>query len=87
MAGHSPTLDTILMVEEALLNAGQYPTKKALLETLPRKMEYPTFNKVLNYLEASGKIMYNGRTVTYTGVNNDKLRQLISMGTLIRKKK
>lgn len=85
MAGHSPTLETILMVEEALLNAGEYPTKKALLDTLPRKMEYQTFNNVLGYLEASGKIMYNGRTVTYTGVNNDKLRKLIIMGTLIRR--
>ena len=83
LKGHSPTLDTILMVEEALLKMGEYPTKKALRETLPKKMEYQTFNNVLEYLEASGKIMYNGRAIIYTGVNNEKLQDLINKGTII----
>lgn len=86
MVGHSPTLDTILMVEKALLDNTEYPTKKALRESLPKKIEYQTFNRVLDYLEVSGKIIYNGRSLVYTGVNNDKLRALILTGTLIRKR-
>ena len=46
-------------------------------------MEYQTFNNVLEYLEASGKIMYNGRAIIYTGVNNEKLQDLINKGTII----
>ena len=85
MKGHSPTLDTILMVEETLLELGEYPTKKALRENLPKQIEYPTLNRVLEYLEASGKIMYNGRSIIYTAVNNEKLQNLISSGTIIKR--
>jgi len=85
MKGHSPTLDTILMVEKTLLEFGEYPTKKALRENLPKQIEYPTFNRVLDYLEASGKIMYNGRSIIYTSVNNEKLQNLISRGTIIKR--
>ncbi len=86
MVGHSPTLDTILMVENSLLEMNEYPTKKALRESLPRQIEYQTFHTVLSYLEASGKIMYNGRSITYTGINNEKLRELIEKGTIIKKR-
>ena len=86
MNGHSPNLETILMVEKALLEMGEYPTKKALRDSLPKKMEYPTFNKILDYLQASGKIMYNSRTIIYTGINNPKLRALISEGTIIKRR-
>ena len=85
MQGHSPTLDTILMVEETLLELGEYPTKKALRENLPKQVEYGTFNRILEYLEASGKIMYNGRSIVYTAVNNKKLQNLIENGTIIRR--
>ena len=86
MVGHSPTLDTILMVENSLLTMGEYPTKKALRESLPRQIEYQTFNTVLSYLKASGKIMYNGRSIIYTGINNEQLQELITKGTVIKKK-
>ena len=86
MVGHSPTLDTILMVENALLAIGEYPTKKALRESLPRQIEYQTFNTVLSYLEASGKVMYNGRSIIYTGINNEQLQALIDRGIIIKKR-
>jgi len=86
MKGHSPTLGTILMVEKALLKMGEYPTKKSLRESLPKQIEYPTFNNVLDYLEASGKIMYNRRSIVYTGINNEKLENLINKGTIIKRR-
>jgi len=51
-----PRLDTVLMVEEAILKAKEYPTKAKLWRSLPKKMMYQTFNLILDYLEHSGKI-------------------------------
>ncbi len=51
-----PRLDTVLMVEESIREAGEYPTKAKLLRSLPKKMMYQTFNLILDYLEYSGKI-------------------------------
>ena len=53
---HSPTLDSILMVEEAVQQMN-YPKKTELWKALPKKMMYQTFCRIIDYLEASGKIM------------------------------
>ncbi len=53
---HSPTLDSILMVEEAAQHMN-YPRKTELWKSLPKKMMYQTFCRIIDYLEASGKIM------------------------------
>jgi hypothetical protein len=37
---HEPQLDTILMVEKAIREAQSYPTKKKLLQSLPRQVQY-----------------------------------------------
>lgn len=54
---HYPRLDTVLMVEETIKNAKEYPTKAQLLEALPKKMMYQTFLLILDYLEKSNKIL------------------------------
>lgn len=69
--------NTILMVEKAILDAEEYPTKTALWKSLPRKMQYQTFKRIMDYLEASGKIIYNSRKIIYTGIANEKLLKLI----------
>jgi len=51
-----PRLDTVLMVEEAIQKAEEYPTKAELLRSLPKKIMYQTFNTIIDYLEYSGKI-------------------------------
>ena len=51
-----PRLDTILMVEEYIQkNDGEF-RKKALGESLPKKMMYQTFCVIIDYLLYSGKI-------------------------------
>lgn len=52
-----PRLDTVLMVEEAIQKAEEYPTKAELLRALPKKIMYQTFNTIIDYLEYSGKIL------------------------------
>ena len=51
---HYPTLDTILMVEEAIQHMN-YPKKTELWKALPKKMMYQTFGLIIDYLEQSGK--------------------------------
>jgi S-adenosylmethionine:tRNA-ribosyltransferase-isomerase (queuine synthetase) len=74
---HEPQLDTILMVEKAILEAEEHPTRMQLWRSLPKKMQYQTFKRILDYLEASGKIAFNATKIIYTGVNNPKLEELI----------
>lgn len=54
---HSPTLDTIVMVEKAIRDFDAPPTRMELWDSLPRKVMYQTFKAIVDYLEASGKIM------------------------------
>jgi hypothetical protein len=80
---HEPQLDTLLMVEKAIIDADEYPTRTELWKSLPRKMQYQTFKRILDYLEASGKIAFDKRKIIYTGVNNPKLEALMKSSVRI----
>jgi len=58
------------MVEKAIKDAGSYPTKKELRESLPKKVQYQTFSKILEYLESSNKIVLNSRHVVWVFPDN-----------------
>lgn len=75
---HEPQLDTILMIEKAIIDAENYPTRMQLWRSLPKKVQYQTFKRALDYLEASGKIVYHEGEILYVGVDNEKLRALIA---------
>lgn len=77
MVLHEPRMDTILMVEKAILEAEEYPTRMSLWRSLPKRTQYQTFKRILEYLEASGKIVFNDKRIVYTGVDNPKLRALM----------
>ena len=53
---HYPQLDTILMVENFILDNGGEYKKKSLWQHLPRKMLYQTYCVIIDYLLDSGKI-------------------------------
>lgn len=54
---HSPTLESILMVEKIIEKySGEYG-KYQLWKKLPKKMMYQTFQTILSYLEKSNKII------------------------------
>jgi predicted transcriptional regulator len=57
--GHSPNLDTILMVEDVLSKKHEFSSKNKLRLALPKQLQYKTFNKILKYLEKSNKIAYD----------------------------
>ena len=53
---HYPQLDTVLMVEEFIREHSGELKKRALWESLPKKMMYQTFCVIMDYLLDSGKI-------------------------------
>lgn len=54
---HSPTLDTLKMIERAIMeNNGEF-SKTELWKNLPKKMMYQTFKKSLEYLIDSNKVI------------------------------
>lgn len=81
---HEPRLDTILMVERAVLNAKSYPTRKELWQSLPRKMQYQTFSRILQYLEVSGKILIDDGQVVWTFPSDDRLKKLLKSSAKFR---
>lgn len=53
---HYPQLDTVLMVEEFVREHDGEFKKRALWESLPKKMMYQTFCVIIDYLIYSRKI-------------------------------
>ncbi|MFA6268467.1 MAG: hypothetical protein WCW13_03255 [archaeon] len=55
----NPRLGTVLMVEDSIQqHSGEY-RKRALWESLPKKMMYQTFQSIIAYLTYSGKIAFD----------------------------
>jgi len=53
----SPTLETIKMVEETIKEYSGEFKKTQIWEKLPRKVMWPTYLLILNYLEEINKII------------------------------
>jgi hypothetical protein len=81
---HEPQLDTILMVENAIRQAKTYPTKKELLESLPKQIQYQTFCRILDYLESSNKIVCDGRQIIWVFPDNPRLKKLLETSVKLR---
>ncbi|MDV3244764.1 MAG: hypothetical protein LYZ66_06295 [Nitrososphaerales archaeon] len=78
-------MDTVLMVERAIKGSDDYPTRMQLWKSLPKKMQYQTFKTILNYLEASSKIMFDEHGhMIWVAADNPKLRELLSSGVELR---
>jgi hypothetical protein len=72
------------MVEHAIREAKSYPTKKSLLQSLPRQVQYQTFNRILDYLESSNKIVYDKNRIIWVFPDNPKLKKLIETSKQLR---
>jgi len=78
---HSPTLNTVLMVEDTLRNAGEIITLAELKRRLPKKVMHQTLIHILDYLQLSGKIMIGTKGVLWVFTERKELDQLIKRGT------
>lgn len=52
-----PRLDTVLMVEKAAFDAKSEKTVSQLWRSLPKKVMWPTYCLILDYLKQTGKIL------------------------------
>jgi exosome complex RNA-binding protein Rrp4 len=78
---HSPTLNTVLMVEETLKNMDESViTIAKLKKILPKQVNHNTLKTILLYLEYSNKIVVTLNGITWIHNTNPKLRKAISEG-------
>ena len=81
---HSPTLESVIMVEKTIQKYSQECGKYQLWKKLPKKMMYQTFQIILDYLENSGKIIINKDGCVIWTYNPEMIRKLISQGVKLR---
>ena len=62
---HSPTLNTVLMVENVLRSAKEIIKISELKRRLPKKVMHTTILQVLDYLQESGKILITTKGVVW----------------------
>lgn len=71
---HSPTLNTIMMIEAVLEdNEGKYLSIPQLKKQLPKQVNHNTLMQVLAYLEESNKISVSLKGITWTHKLSRKL--------------
>ncbi|MFH1409588.1 MAG: hypothetical protein ABIH34_06780 [Nanoarchaeota archaeon] len=77
---HSPTLGTVLMVEDTLQQAGEPLSVAELKRRLPRKVMHQTLLYILDYLQFSGKIIIGTKGVLWIYAERKELDALIKRG-------
>ena len=74
---HSPTLESVIMVEKTIRKYSQEYGKYQIWKKLPRKMMYQTFQVILEYLEESGKIMIDKDGCIIWTYNPSRIKRII----------
>lgn len=78
---HSPTLNTVIMVEEVIRTMDESViTVAELKKKLPRKVNHNKLKIILRYLEESNKILFTTDGITWIFNPNPNLRKAISKG-------
>jgi len=78
---HSPTLNTVLMVENTLLNMDKSIfTVADIKKKLPKQVNHRTLMIILSYLEESNKIFVSIKGITWIHNTSPRLRREISKG-------
>ena len=84
--GHSPTLTTQIMVERCIRDNASFPSRCALMRELPHKIEYRTLVRILQYLEASQKIVFaEDGSIVWVFTDNPKLLKLLEESPVLSK--
>ena len=78
---HSPTLNTVIMVEGTLRNMDESVISIAdLKKILPKQVNHNTLKIILEYLEESNKIAVSMKGITWIHNSNATLKKAISTG-------
>ncbi len=77
----SPTLNTILMVEDTLKNSpNSVITVAELKKMLPKQVNHNTLMVILDYLEQSNKIVVGLKGITWIHSRSGNLRKAVAQG-------
>lgn len=77
---HSPTLNTVLMVETVLKEAREILRISEIKRRLPRKVMHGTLLQVLDYLQESGKILITAKGIVWIYRAPEHLERLKASG-------
>jgi hypothetical protein len=78
---HSPTLNTVIMVEKVLKKMkDSVITIADLKRKLPRQVNHNTLKVILEYLEISNKILVTMKGITWIHNPNPNLKKAIKEG-------
>jgi len=81
MLQHSPTLNTVLMVEDVLKNMNESViTTAELKRKLPKQVNHNTLIVILDYLEKSNKIAVTLKGITWIHNTNPNIKKAIAKG-------
>ncbi len=80
---HSPTLDSIRMVESTIKTNSQ-DGKYQIWKKLPKKMMYQTYLVILEYLIESGKILVEKDGSVIWTWDPEGVRKLVREGLMVR---
>jgi membrane carboxypeptidase/penicillin-binding protein len=82
---HSPTLNTVIMVENAIKNAeGSVATIAQIKKLLPKQVNHNTLKAILIYLEESNKIAVSIRGITWIHNPNPNMKKAIAKGLALK---
>jgi hypothetical protein len=81
---HSPTLESVIMVEKTIQKHSQECGKYQLWKLLPKKMMYQTFQTILSYLLESGKIMIGKDGIVIWLYDPVRIKELFAKGLIVR---
>ena len=77
---HSPTLDTVLMVEETIKKAKEVLSIGELKRRLPKQVNHYTLKYILSYLQKSGKIEFTPNGVVWIFLPKEDIENILKKG-------
>lgn len=77
---HSPTLNTVLMVEKILKEVGEAIKIAELKRRLPKKVMHHTLLCILDYLQMSGKVIISTKGVVWIYMPREELNKIMDEG-------
>lgn len=77
---HSPTLDTVLMVEETIKKAKEVISIAELKRRLPKQVNHNTLKFILAYLQQSGKIEFTINGIVWIFMPKEDIAVIMKKG-------
>lgn len=77
---HSPTLNTVLMVEDVLKKSQELIKVAELKRRLPKKVMHSTLMQILDYLQMSGKILISMKGIVWVYMPREQIEKMIERG-------